>query len=601
MTEEKRLTDAQRRLVQAPADARTLVTAGPGAGKTFCLIHRITHLLEEEGLDPADVLVLSFSRAAVREIRDRAAEGGAATDVDVRTFDSYATWLLSEVRPEGSWQQRSFDERIREATALLVDDPDAAELVADVRHLIVDEVQDLVGDRAELVKALMGHDVEGFTLLGDPAQGIYGFQLKTAAERVRGSAALYEWIRNRFTDDLVEIHLSENFRAREPEARVALAYGSALGAVDADLHGLHNDLRTALLGGDTLGTLTDAAPVLARFRTPTAVLCRTNGQALLVSQELRAHGVRHTLRRSAQDRVLPAWVAGLFREPDSKSLRRAEVDDLLLSAGVADVDRVWALLKRMDTDRRGESLNLVAVRGRLARGEVPDELTAQPVAPVVVSTVHRAKGLEFDQVVVVDPGAPRGDGSVEDAEYARVLYVAMTRPRDLLIHVAPVEGPASGRLTRQRDGRWAVVGFKRGRLGFEVRGDDVDADEPAGTLGFSDDPAELQRYMATRVGPDDEVELVRAPGGEDRPGYLVRHRGRLIGAVSATFMRGLRTLVPGRGPLPERIEGLHVEAVETVVGREASGANAGLGWSGVWLRPRIVGLGRLVWGGKEET
>lgn len=56
----------------------------------------------------------------------------------------------------------------------------------------------------------------------------------------------------------------------------------------------------------------------------------------------------------------------------------------------------------------------------------------------MISTVHRVKGLEFDQVIVVDPGdAPEND-PIEQAERARLLYVAMTRPRDLLIHVKAI-------------------------------------------------------------------------------------------------------------------------------------------------------------------
>ena len=52
--------------------------------------------------------------------------------------------------------------------------------LTDVRHLIVDEVQDLVGVRARLVLAVLATlppDV-GFTLLGDPHQAVYDFQLE---------------------------------------------------------------------------------------------------------------------------------------------------------------------------------------------------------------------------------------------------------------------------------------------------------------------------------------------------------------------------------------------------------------------------------------
>ncbi|MBS3779846.1 MAG: UvrD-helicase domain-containing protein, partial [Desulfovermiculus sp.] len=47
-----------------------LVLAGPGTGKTKTLIGRVHHLIGQ-GLDPADILVVTFTRAAARELRER--------------------------------------------------------------------------------------------------------------------------------------------------------------------------------------------------------------------------------------------------------------------------------------------------------------------------------------------------------------------------------------------------------------------------------------------------------------------------------------------------------------------------------------------------
>lgn len=55
----------------APVD-KILVLAGPGTGKTYCLIERIKFMVEEDGsVDPENILLLCFTRAAVREIKDR--------------------------------------------------------------------------------------------------------------------------------------------------------------------------------------------------------------------------------------------------------------------------------------------------------------------------------------------------------------------------------------------------------------------------------------------------------------------------------------------------------------------------------------------------
>ena len=149
-------------------------------------------------------------------------------------------------------------------------------------------MQDLVDVRAELVKAVLAHAECGFTLFGDPAQGIYNFQLEDRAARAIGSLALFQWLRDNF-DDLERHTLDHNFRAQTDEARTALFAGAALNARTPDYEDIRYRLESAMLGLPSFPDLAGAAPFL-RSQEPgsTAVLVRTNGQALLVSRELFA-------------------------------------------------------------------------------------------------------------------------------------------------------------------------------------------------------------------------------------------------------------------------------------------------------------------------
>ena len=52
-------------------DGPMLVLAGPGSGKTMVLTHRVQHLIEQHGIHPAKILVITFTKAAALEMKER--------------------------------------------------------------------------------------------------------------------------------------------------------------------------------------------------------------------------------------------------------------------------------------------------------------------------------------------------------------------------------------------------------------------------------------------------------------------------------------------------------------------------------------------------
>jgi hypothetical protein len=611
------LTLEQQKVVDLPSDAMTLVVAGAGAGKTHTLVRRLDALLKYEGLSAGETLVLSFSRAAVRELRRRLDQhAGGGRHVRVQTFDSWALELLTQVDASGDWEGRGFDERIK-AAAELIGTSAVNDLYEDLRHVIIDEVQDLVGDRRELVEALLDTYNCGFTVVGDPAQGIYGFQVNSA-ERAGEVGRFFDWLYSRFGEDLTELHLTRNFRATTNKARIGLPFGPRLQASVKEHAGdggvPYEELRTALLNTLPIGDLSDRFVLqgLRDHEGTTAVLCRTNGQALLVSEALHAGGVPHRVQRSATDRVVPAWLVGLFSAATSSIMPRSEflkiAKELPLSADWAP-EELWRILLRAVPGRTG-SLDLGRLRTVLAEHRMPDELTAPPASELVVSSVHRAKGLEFDRVLIVDPGPLRPDTD-DPGEESRMLYVALTRPRHELMHLAtPKTMPMVLRRTPDnlRWGRYHVK--SRGmRLGLELLAGDVNREQPAGNHLILPNPsfgwsaAEIQRYLLDVVRPGDEVVLVQAEEQSvhlnQAPRYLVMHNGQVaVGITSEQFARDLYAYQQrSRKHIPEswarRIVNVHVDAIETTTGSEAASAEAGLGKRGVWVVPRLVGLSRF--------
>src|SRR5688572_19994740 len=86
----------QQRLAIESGLGPVLVVAGPGAGKTFCLVARIEHLIAEQGLDPQRICALTFTNRAAEEIATRL----GTRDVWRGTIHAFCLQLLREFHAE---------------------------------------------------------------------------------------------------------------------------------------------------------------------------------------------------------------------------------------------------------------------------------------------------------------------------------------------------------------------------------------------------------------------------------------------------------------------------------------------------------------------
>ncbi|KAG6497552.1 hypothetical protein ZIOFF_045453 [Zingiber officinale] len=91
----KNLNDAQREAACSDTSVPLMIVAGPGSGKTSTMVGRVLTLLKE-GIDPSNILAMTFTIAAASEMRDRigiVAGKAVAKEIEISTFHSFCLQL----------------------------------------------------------------------------------------------------------------------------------------------------------------------------------------------------------------------------------------------------------------------------------------------------------------------------------------------------------------------------------------------------------------------------------------------------------------------------------------------------------------------------
>lgn len=483
----------QRIVADEREQTSVLVLAGPGAGKTRVLVHRIAWLVRVRRADPAGILVLTYNRHAAAEVRRRLAAliGPQAGLVTVSTCHALAMRLVGATFA-GTFErgeEPDFEGVLRDAAALLRGDglPRAeAEarreaLIEGYRWILVDEYQDIGPGEYALIAAVAGRSLEDPDLrlslfaVGDDDQNIYAFN---------GSSV--EYIR-RFEADYAAraVYLTENYRSTA--AIIAAAnrvIAPAAGRMKADRPITIDRARRQQPEGGPLAGLDPVArgrvQVLRAGPGEAAQAWAAVAELVRLSQLVpgwswsraaviaREWAMLHPVRALCEARGIPVQMA---RETLPAPWRLREVQVLLAHlraapGGMVTVPDVQALVARqgggrwwdwlaegvaaLDPDGEGRPLPVAEAIEALVEW-MRERRSAQQ--GLLLLSAHRAKGLEFDDVVILDGGWDRpARGEDADAK-RRLFYVAMTRARRSLTltqagAVHPLV-PSDGLLLRQ--------------------------------------------------------------------------------------------------------------------------------------------------------
>ncbi len=419
-------------------EEKILVTAGPGSGKTRVLVHKMASLLLLEDVKPEQFLMLAFSRPAAQEFRSRLSKlvPGLGKYIDIYTYHGFAFRLLGRLG-----DLKSAENVVKVATLAIREGLIPKEIVSSKSVIMLDEFQDVSQQEWDFLTALReAAEQPRIIAAGDDDQCIYEFRgasLDHMRTLIADGAEQHSLITNyRAAPNLVEF--SNEFLRYFPVDRMKA--DQILRAKQLD-NGHIRLVRYHV--GNLKAGIVDAIAA-TKLEGTCALLTTRNEEAVHVHGLLRQRGIPAMLIteqdgfRVAQmqefvwftealkpggDAANPEWVAlaDWKKAVDGMRSRFAKSADLTFV--------LHAIHAFMPSPRKIHRLDWQEYCAQL---RVEDVMFPEQ-QKVYVSTMHKAKGKEFDSVfLLLDNFEIEQHNNSGKSDHLHVLYVALTRAKKSL-------------------------------------------------------------------------------------------------------------------------------------------------------------------------
>ena len=424
------LSDKQMEIISDKESRCIVVAAGPGSGKTRVLVHKLASLLLLEDVKHEQLLMLTFSRAAATEFKQRLMGliGNAAHFVEIKTFHSYCFDLLGRIGNLDDVKD------VVSRAAQMINDGEVEPSRIAKTVLVIDEAQDMSAEEYALVSALMAANEEMRVIaVGDDDQNIFEFRgsdSKFMAQLLKESNGRFIEMTENFRSSQHIVEFANDFAGaikNRMKSRPIISMSPETGSVSITKHSsscMYQALVDDILKHRGAGSM--------------CVLTQTNEEAVIVVALLRKYNLKSKLIQSMEG----------FRFWKMAEVRYflKHIEENTHTPLIAD--DVWEKAKQQTNKVYGNSASLCYLKECVKLFEETNkakylsdfkeyvfESSAEDFydlqnADVVVSTIHKSKGMEFDDVYMLI-SEPR---QLTD-EVLRRYYVGITRAKKrLFIH-----------------------------------------------------------------------------------------------------------------------------------------------------------------------
>jgi ATP-dependent DNA helicase RecQ len=420
------LSPRQLSIIKDQENDRIVVAAGPGSGKTRLLVHKLASIMLMEDIRYEQLLMLTFSRAAVNEFKTRLSElvGDIAYQIDIKTFHSFCFDILGRM---GSLEKT--DTIIRDTIEMIknneVDQTKITKMI-----LVIDEAQDMDEAEYELIELLKDvNENLKIIAVGDDDQNIYAF---------RGSSNEYL---KKLKDESAFYELITNYRS----------CNNLVAFTNSFVQTIKNRMKTNFIESNTSknGSIILAKHSSENLEVPianhvkntnlvgkTAILTKTNQQAMTITGLLIKEGIKAKLIESTTEFKLFnmsefRYFYKLLKDGDSSTVISEETwqEAKMKLAQVFNrsihIDLVINIITSYEREYKIKYLS--DLKEFLLESSFDEFIDSDTL---IVSTLHKSTGREFDNVYILYEGSNH-----LNEEEKRLLYVGMTRAKqNLFIH-----------------------------------------------------------------------------------------------------------------------------------------------------------------------